>query len=140
MSVLRRPVPAWGFVLLWAGGIWFGSSLSIGTQSPLTRFGPDKVGHFVEFGILAFLAANALLTLPRFSGAERGRRNAWLLAIFMVAFWGILDEIHQLWVPARTSDPFDAMADILGGMVGAWVLLYLRRPGRRIPEAVDRKP
>jgi len=140
MSILRRPVPAWGFVILWAGAIWFGSSLSIGSQSPILKFGPDKVGHFIEFGILAYLAANALLTLPRILAAERSRRTAWLLAVLIAALWGIIDEIHQLWVPARTSDPLDAVADILGGMVGAWLLLNRTGHGWRIPEAVDGKP
>lgn len=140
MSVLRRPAWAWGFVILWAGAIWIGSSLNIGEYSPLTKFGPDKVGHFVEFGFLAFLAANALLTLPGIAAAERGRRNAWLLAVLIATLWGIVDEIHQIWVPTRNSDPFDALADLLGAMVGAWLLLYWIERDRNIPEAVDGKP
>ncbi len=140
MSVLQRPALAWGGVILWAGAIWFGSSLNIGSQSPLMKFGPDKLGHFVEFSILAMLAANALMTRPRLSATEAGRRNAWRLAVIITALWGVLDEIHQLWVPARTSDPFDAVADILGGMVGAWLLLYWIRPGDTISIEVDEEP
>ncbi|MFC1595364.1 VanZ family protein [Gemmatimonadota bacterium] len=137
MSAFQRPALAWGSVILWAGAIWVGSSLSIGSESPLVRFGPDKLGHFVEFGILALLAANALLTRPQFSATKTGRRNTWRFAVVIAALWGILDEIHQLWVPARSSDPFDAVADILGGMVGAWLLLHWIWPGNEPPEAVD---
>jgi len=140
MNALQRPVLAWGGVILWAGAIWFGSSLNIGSQSPLMKLGPDKVGHFVEFGILALLSANALLTQPRFSATNAGRRNAWRSAVIITALWGIMDEIHQIWVPARTSDPFDAVADILGGMVGAWLLLTWIRPGNTISIEVDEKP
>jgi VanZ family protein len=106
----------------------------------LTKLGPDKLLHALEFGILAFLAANALLTLPRFAGGETDRWKLWLLAVLLTALWGTLDEVHQLWVPMRSSDILDALADILGGMVGAWLLLYRVGPGRRITEAVDGKP
>ena len=140
MSMFQRPVPAWGSVILWAGAIWFVSSIDIGEYSPLTKYGPDKVGHFVEFGILALLAANALLTQPRFSATNAGRRNAWRSAVIIAAFWGVLDEIHQIWVPTRNSDPFDVVADILGAMVGAWLLLTWIRPGDTISIEVDEEP
>jgi VanZ family protein len=134
MNVLRRPVPAWGSVILWAGAIWFGSSLNIGPESPLLKFGSDKLVHMIEFGILAALAANALLTRPRLSATTKGRKSVWWLAVAITAFWGVIDEIHQIWVPSRSSDPIDTVADILGGMVGAWLLLYLVRPDGRVTE------
>ena len=140
MNALQRPVVAWGGVILWASAIWFGSSLNIGSQSPLMKFGPDKLGHFVEFSILAILAANALLTRPGFSATAAGRRGAWRFAVIITAFWGVTDEIHQIFVPARTSDPFDAVADILGGMVGAWLLLNWIRPADPISIEVDEEP
>jgi len=140
MSVLQRPVLAWGCVILWASAIWFGSSLNIGSLSPLMKFGPDKLGHFVEFGFLAMLTANALLTRPQLSATKRGRKIVWRFAVIITALWGAMDEIHQLWVPARTSDPFDAVADILGGMVGAWLLLYWIRPGNELPDNLDGEP
>ncbi|MFC1499525.1 VanZ family protein [Candidatus Zixiibacteriota bacterium] len=140
MSMLQRPAPAWGGVILWASAIWIGSSLSIGSQSLLFKFGPDKVGHFVEFGILGLFTANALLTRPQLSSGGAGRKNVWRVAVIITAFWGVLDEIHQLWVPGRTSDPLDAITDILGGMVGAWLLLTWIRPEDTISTEVDMEP
>lgn len=138
MSLLQRPAAAWGGVIVWAGAIWFGSSLQIGSDSPLTRFGPDKAGHFIEFGILAMLAANALLTRPPRSATTKRRKViVWSQAVAIIALWGVIDEIHQLGVPGRTSDPFDVVADILGGMVGAWLLLRMVGPDRDSPQTAD---
>ena len=140
MRFLRRPVPAWGSFIIWAGAIWLGSSLSIGPESPIfniLKVGIDKLAHFIEFGILSALAANALLSGQRFAADGESGRRVWQLAVVLTALWAVLDEIHQLWVPSRSTDPLDAVADILGGMVGAWLLLSFMRRERKIPEAVD---
>lgn len=128
MNIFRRSVFAWGIVILWAGGIWFGSNISIGSELPFRFFGIDKIGHAAEFGILGLLAANALLSAPGLGGMVPGRESVWQGAVLMAGLWGLIDEIHQFWIPGRNTDPTDLLADVVGAAVGAWILLRWIRP------------
>jgi len=85
----------------------------------------DKGAHFVEYGVLAALMAHA------FNGAWPAMRGWSLFALAWSAtvFWGLLDEIHQAYVPGRLSDAVDLLADALGGFVG--VLAYIAFRARR---------
>jgi hypothetical protein len=99
----------------------------------------DKGVHFVEFAVLAILFSRALWQVA----AERRRRGddtrsygnallrSALIAIALTATWGYLDELHQAFVPGRTADRWDLLADLLGAIAGASVyfgVLWLRRP------------
>jgi VanZ family protein len=49
----------------------------------------------------------------------------------MASAFGASDEFHQAFVPGRTADVADWMADTLGAAIGALVATFaLRRPGR----------
>jgi VanZ family protein len=41
--------------------------------------------------------------------------------------YGITDEIHQMFVPGRIASVADILADITGGMLGAWIYLKTRK-------------
>ncbi len=141
MNILQRPAVAWGILILWAGGIWFGSNLSIGSESPIHFFGLDKLGHAVEFGILGLVAANALFTLlstgGSISGSKAERESVWNGAVLIAGLWGWIDEIHQFWVPGRSTDPTDLLADVIGAAVGAWILLRWLRPAEGTERAAE---
>ncbi len=124
MKLLRRPGFAWAMLVICAGAIWHDSTLSLGEESPFRLFGIDKLAHAGEYGILGFLAANALLSLSR--GIRAG--DAWQGGILLAGLWGWIDEVHQYWVPGRTTDPVDLLADILGAAAGAWLCLRLLGP------------
>jgi VanZ family protein len=47
-----------------------------------------------------------------------GRREA-VLAVLLGILYGASDEVHQLFVPNRSSDVVDLLADTLGVMAGA---------------------
>jgi VanZ family protein len=87
----------------------------------------DKGAHFVEYGLLAALMSYAV------SGSWPALRMRSLFAIAWSAtvFWGLLDEIHQAYVPGRVADALDLLADSLGGFVGAAAYLVIR--ARRQP-------
>jgi len=133
-----RPGIAWGLYLGWAVAIWIGSSLQLGPESPLRLTFPDKLVHAVEFGILGLLGANALLTRARLSatkkagagraGAGNPAKSIWLQAVLLAGLWGAIDEVHQLFVPGRQSDPLDVVADLIGAACGAWLLIRLAAP------------
>jgi hypothetical protein len=66
----------------------------------------DKLAHAFTFGVLALL----------WSGVFRARRP-WLVLV-LAALTGACDEVHQIWLPGRTADVFDFLADVAGaGMV-----------------------
>jgi hypothetical protein len=62
----------------------------------------DKLAHATTFGVLAVL----------WNGVFRGRRP-WLV-LALVALTGACDEIHQIWLPGRSADIADVLADVAG--------------------------
>lgn len=82
----------------------------------------DKVAHGLLFGVQALLIAAPI--------RQRNLRVvtlAWVLAVV----WGAADEVHQLWVPGRTSDPWDWFADGLGAAIALAMLQFLARWQRK---------
>lgn len=71
----------------------------------------DKVLHCIEYGVLAGLLFSALYKL-------QGRKR-FLLAVLLSSLYGLGDEIHQYYVPGRTADPYDLLADCVGSLLGA---------------------
>ena len=47
-----------------------------------------------------------------------------LLIVFCIVY-GISDEIHQIFVPSRSSDIFDVIADSIGSIFGAFIAHFL---------------
>ena len=87
----------------------------------------DKMLHFVAYGAMGILFYRAYQTLQ-----IRNQRQ-WLvfLSIVSASLYGISDEIHQYFVPARHASFSDVIADILGAVCG--VYLYHVREGRKQP-------
>jgi len=74
----------------------------------------DKGVHFVEYGILGGLVAHAALrTWPRHAIARVLAVSVWL-----TVGWGVLDEIHQAFIPGRAADLLDLVADSVGAVFG----------------------
>jgi len=80
----------------------------------------DKLMHAAAFAILGATAA--------FGAACRRQsteRSVWREASLAAFTYGVLDEIHQAFVPGRSATVSDAVADGLGAMAGAYVLLVV---------------
>ena len=74
----------------------------------------DKVLHAGAYGLLGILFYRAYRSRwPNASGWTMA--NASLLS---AAFYGLTDEIHQYFVPGRSADPWDWLADTIGAMLG----------------------
>jgi VanZ family protein len=85
----------------------------------------DKVLHALEYALLAGLVAPAL----RLAGLRPAA--AVVVAVVIASAYGATDEFHQSFVPGRSADVLDWVADTVGSIVGAVVgVLALRRPGR----------
>lgn len=90
---------------------------SLVEQVPLRlRFlGLDRVGHCGEYGLLGWLAARALAA----NGASPPRR-LWL-GLALASLYGATDELHQAFVPGRSCQAGDWVADTAGGALGSWL-------------------
>jgi len=124
-SFVRYQFPLFGWILLIFG-------LSAIPNVPTVRFiiSPDKVVHAGIYFILCLLARRAFFHQERFSFLKR---HAMLAALLFTILYGIIDEIHQIYVPGRTADVFDALADTVGGLLfvaGFW--FWSRRQARKI--------
>lgn len=102
--------------LTWAGVIFFLSSQP-GTDTPPPFPHMDKLPHALVFGILGTLVLCAMR--PGTYGYSRAHA---LTALAIAATYGVLDEIHQHFVPGRMPDVLDVLADITGAALGIWLL------------------
>ena len=115
---MRRSVLAlWGPFLGAHGIVFWLSSLS---HVPGTDRVWDKLLHAGGYAGLGVLALRAF-----HGGFERPRRTPTLSAATAVILWGILDEIHQSFVPGRDASVGDVLADAVGfviavGLAAAW--------------------
>ena len=95
-------LPALGRLLPWAG-----PGLLHALHGALR-----KLGHVVEYGILAALWLRAL----------RPGRGAAVWAVVLSALYAALDETRQSLVPNRTASPLDVAIDTAGAFVAvAWL-------------------
>jgi VanZ family protein len=90
---------------------------------PPAFFQQDKLLHAAEYAVLGALLVSGL----RLAGVR-----PWLAlvgAVLLASAFGASDEVHQSFVPARTADVADWVADTLGAAIGASLAgAFLRRP------------
>lgn len=89
-----------------------------------------KLGHVVEYALLALLVFRALDD----RGRAVGRRALGTLGL--CALYAATDEFHQAFVASRTSAASDVLLDTLGAGVGVAIAVWLGVPfssGRRSP-------
>jgi len=111
---------AWLPAALYVSLIWWLSSQQI--ELPIDRIPMrDKGIHFVEFGVLGACFAEAVwITWP-----GRGLRGAMVAWVFTTAS-GLLDELHQAYVPGRSADVGDLAADAVGAASAVLLFFALR--------------
>jgi VanZ family protein len=113
---------AWLPAVLYMALIWTISSFALTDVSVSSFPLGDKGVHFVEYGVLALLLTHAAFrTWPR----HHPLRTA-SLAVLITVLWGFVDEIHQGFVPGRSSEALDLVADTAGAIVGASVRYAMR--------------
>lgn len=83
--------------------------------------------HFIEFGILAFFLARALLK------PEGITQKRIFFAFFFTLFYAFTDEVHQLFVPGRAFEVVDLLLDSFGAILGLGIYtLLLRRQKHKL--------
>ncbi len=109
----RFAAVVWGLFLL-ALTSW-PSPPSVPLVSWIPNF--DKLVHGVLYGVEGFLLYFAVAW-------RGGERFSWRRALTIggiLAVWGTLDEIHQIWIPGRSAEVGDALMDTVAGFAGALV-------------------
>jgi len=77
----------------------------------------DKIEHFAAYFLLSILLC---LTLHFQRKNLQLSSRALLITFLIVIFYGVIDELHQLFVPGRSGDILDWLADSIGGGLGIW--------------------
>lgn len=92
-------------------------------QAPLHFTYGDKVVHLLEYLVLGLLLVRALRATLRV-----GRPLfAAMMAIGLVVLVGAGDETLQYFIPGRSSDIFDLLADSIGGAIAQFVYVTFVR-------------
>ena len=129
--------PAHRVAIGWAPALlWFALIFILSSQPSLPSPGriSDKQAHAFTYGVLAILCLMGLT-------GWRSRRvaGASLLAAFAIAVvYGVSDEIHQSFVPGRTPDVADVIADAVGAacaLTAAWGWAILAGRPSSLPRA-----
>jgi VanZ family protein len=134
----RSRLLPWLAVLAWAM-VLFGLSSIPGSDIPTSSIpSADKLVHislYAVLGLFCFRALQASFVMTDSKMNSKADRKVLIAAISMALFYGISDEVHQIWVPRRSPDPFDVAADLTGGIIGAsfgaWRLARRRSGVRR---------
>ncbi|MGH9370551.1 MAG: VanZ family protein [Vicinamibacterales bacterium] len=111
----------WGPVVLVMALIYSASSMSDPGAPPGGL--SDKGAHFVAYGALGASLVRALAGGR--SAAMTPRRV--ILAAVLATLYGASDELHQSFVPERSPDVLDLVADTIGGLAGAVFLSVAAR-------------
>lgn len=100
---------AWGPAAVWAVLLFVLSALPRLPAPSAIAFG-DKLGHFALYGVFGVMLA--------WGRARAPGPIAHVVVLAIGALYGITDEWHQLYVPGRTPDAADWLADVLGLVTG----------------------
>lgn len=75
----------------------------------------DKIIHFTAFFVLGFLL---YLSLKIQDKSFNIKKYSLLAALAVLIVYAFLDEQHQRFIPGRSCDTADMIADIAGGFLG----------------------
>ena len=79
----------------------------------------DKIGHFILYAGFSFFFARAVLPFQH----QRVLKKTLLWGVVGAILYGITDEFHQSFVPHRSVEGADVIADAIGGLMGGFLLV-----------------
>lgn len=118
----------WALTGVYALLILYLSTSSLGGEPPFPHF--DKLVHFVLYGGLSFLCAWSLGATMAFTW-----KGAVLVAFLLSTAYGVANEILQMFIPPRSMEFMDALANAAGALLGAALavgILWRGRGRRRV--------
>ena len=121
-------VRQWGPPVLWAAFILLLTSIPGSDLPHVSLLGfrdSDKLVHGTMYAIFAWLATRTFLR------AGRPLRQAILVVVLVIALFAAADEWHQQFIPGRSMDVFDWLADLSGVTIGTIVAALVPRVRER---------
>ena len=97
----------------------------------------DEVSVFLPFDILSSMAhATVYLVLAILLAlAFRFKRYGFLKlsagSFCLSVFWGLVNEVVQIWVPTRSADLMDVLSDAIGALLGLMIFVFWRKRKKR---------
>ena len=118
----RALVPA----LAWAAVIFVLSSFPGSAYPQVGVWSADKLVHVAVYAALGLAVSFGMAR----AWPTWGLRGVFGLAVLLATAYGVSDEVHQSFVPGRSPDVRDVMADFAGAILGAgaYVMYVRRRP------------
>ena len=122
-SRMYRLLFVWGPAVGLMAAIYFASDSSHAPR--LMKGVPDVLSHAAAYAVLGATILRGLAGAHRAGATAR----AALLAAVLAAAYGAADEFHQSFVPGRSAELRDVLADALGAAAGAalgwgWSVLH----------------
>jgi VanZ family protein len=95
----------------------------------------DKLKHFG-----AFLGLSVLLSLTLiYQNKILLFKKYFMVAAFVISsLYGLLDEIHQSFVPGRNSEFLDWFADSVGAAIGIIIISYMIKKFNYLPKPANK--
>lgn len=123
-GVPPKVVQSWVTALVCILCLFLPSFLRLPTPSgPVT----DKLFHLVVYAVAGFVVMRGVCHLPM----GESPLVAFMFAFLLIGAVGVVDEIHQLFVPGRQMDRLDLVFDLVGAASGiSLFLVWQRRNGR----------
>jgi len=122
------------FTLYWLPLIAYCVAIYIQSDYPSPQSLPsfefsDKLLHLAAYAVMGVLFYRAYQTTP----FNNNIQMLVLLSLVSASLYGVSDEIHQAFVPARDGSLWDVVADILGAAGGVylynrWVIARNHKP------------
>lgn len=116
----------WLPVIIWAGFIFWLSSIPDLESGLEQDFLLRKIAHILEFAILTFLFLRAL------AKEKLSNKKIVIYSIIFAIFYALIDEYHQTFIQGRRGSLRDVGIDGVGILIMAWMWYYKNRKGRLI--------
>ncbi len=82
----------------------------------------DKVEHFSGYAILTIFLTLAMLLQNKI---KMLKEKAFIATLILVAVYGALDELHQLFIPGRDCDIYDWITDFSAACFGVVIVYFI---------------
>ena len=86
----------------------------LSSLTDLPNLNVNNIDKFLHFGLYLFIGITIIILLKIVFKVEIDKKKIIFYTILIGFILGAIDEIHQIWVPDRTSSFFDWLADATG--------------------------
>lgn len=124
MKLILRILPILYIILIWIQSSSFDPESVYNLSNYINNYIIVMIGaclelaHLFEFGILYLLLILAVLTFRSLNSKTEA------ICFTIAVLYGLIDEIHQYFVPFRSFSMIDLVKDFLG-VLGIWLIIHI---------------